>query len=617
MESDQLHAMRHSLAHIMAASIQALWPNVKFGVGPVIENGFYYDVDLGDESISEADFIKIEKGMRKIISEKQNFEKSDIAIDEAIAWAQSKNQPYKAELLNDLKRSGTTLMKDLDVEELGIKSSKTSKVTTVSFYKNGEFVDLCRGPHVSSTEKVGAFKLIRLSGAYWRSNDKNAQMQRIYGVGFATKDELNAHLTLLEEAKKRDHRKLGQELDLFVISDLVGPGLPLFTPRGTILRNELINFSEELQRSFGYESVWAPHITRVALYKTSGHYDKYPERFTVTSTESDDEFMMKPMNCPHVTQIFASRPRSYRDLPQRYMETTTMYRDEKSGELHGLFRVRSLTQDDSHAFCRTDQIEVEMENIMSMVKEVYNVLDMPLRLRLSFRDETDKYLGDTLVWDKAQAAITSVAKKSEIPFITTTGDAAFYGPKIDLLVRDALGREWQCATIQLDFVQPERFGLEYTGEDGNKHRPVMIHKAILGSIERFLAVYIEHTAGKFPLWLAPEQVRILTVNQLEETTTFAENIALKARALGIRITVDNSNESVGKKIRTSELMKIPYTIVIGEKEIESDVIVPRIRNDIAVQNENKSIPIDGFLKTVTNEIKSRVLMTSLHGYETS
>ncbi len=609
--TDQLHAMRHSLAHITAAAVQHLWPEAKFGVGPVVENGFYYDIDLGETKISEEDFQKIEAEMAKIIAENQPFVKSEKPVDEAIAWAQQAGQPYKEELLNDLKRAGTTVAKDLNADELGTITSGDAQVANVSFYQNGDFTDLCRGPHVESTGKTGAFKLLRVAGAYWRGNEKNPQMQRLYGVAFATDQELHDHLALIEEAKKRDHRKLGQELDLFTISDLVGPGLPLFTPRGTVLRNELVRFSEELQRTAGYEAVWTPHMTKVELYQKSGHYEKYPERFDVSSVESTDKFMLKPMNCPHVTQIYASRPRSYRDLPLRYMETTTMYRDEKSGELHGLSRVRALTQDDSHAFVRHDQIEEEMSSILGMVKQMYMTLGMALSVDLSFRDDGDNYFGDPAVWKTAQETLEKVAKAQELNYKVELGEAAFYGPKIDIHVADALGRKWQCATVQLDFVQPERFELEYTDEHGEKQRPAMIHKAILGSIERFLSVYIEHTAGKFPIWLAPEQVRVITVNQEAATVAFADKILSQAKEKGVRLHVDNSNESVGKKIRASEVAKVPYTLVIGEKEIASSEVIPRIRGDMAVMDVPMTIGIDQFLGTVVNEAKSRVLKTSL------
>ena len=610
-QPEQLHAMRHSLAHIMATAIQRFWPEAKFGVGPVVEHGFYYDIDLGAAKISEEDFAKIEAEMAKIIASDVPFERSEMPIDEAIKWAQAIGQPYKEELLNDLKRAGTTVAKDLNVDELGTIVDGDGQVENVSFYKDGDFMDLCRGPHVESTSKVGAYKLMRVGGVYWRGKDTNPQMQRIYGAAFTTPKELRIHLDMLEEAKKRDHRKLGQELDLFVLSDLIGPGLPLFTPRGTTLRNELIKFSEKLQRAGGYEAVWAPHIARADLYKKSGHYDKYPERFEVSSVESEDTFMMKPMNCPHVAQIFASRPRSYRDLPQRYMETTTMYRDEKSGELHGLSRVRALTQDDSHAFVRHDQIEAEMASIIGMVKEMYLTLGMDLSVDLSFRDDKDSYFGDPAVWEKAQATLEKIAKEEELNYKIELGEAAFYGPKIDIYVSDAIGRKWQCATVQLDFVQPERFELEYTDQEGNKQRPAMIHKAILGSIERFLSVYIEHTAGKFPVWIAPEQIRIISVNQEDATVMFAESVAKQARALELRVEVDNSNESVGKKIRDAELWKTPYTIVIGEKEIETGEVTPRIRKDMVVQETSSSMGIEQFLKSVANEAKNRTIKTSM------
>ncbi len=616
---DELYAMRHSLAHIMASAIKRLWPGAKFGVGPVVEHGFYYDIDIQDTQISEDDFARIEKEMTKIIKEDQSFEKQMLKVDDAIAWAKQESQPYKQELLHDLKREGTTLARDLDASVMGLdlpagvagSTGTKAEVGEVSFYQNGDFFDLCRGPHVESTGKVGAFKLMRVAGAYWRGDETKPQMQRLYGVAFRTDKELRQHLNMLEEAKKRDHRKLGQELDLFVISDLVGPGLPLFTPRGTVLRDELIRFSEELQKGAGYEAVWAPHMTRTQLYKVSGHYEKYPERFDVNSSESSDEFMMKPMNCPHVAQIYTSRPRSYRDLPIRYMETTTMYRDEKHGELHGLSRVRALTQDDSHAFVRHDQIKEEMSAIIDMVKQMYSVLDLPLSVDLSFRDDGDNYFGDDSLWSTAEDTLEQIAKDKQLDYKVERGEAAFYGPKIDIHISDALGRKWQCATVQLDFVQPERFELAYTGEDGQEHRPAMIHKAILGSIERFLSVYIEHTAGKFPIWLAPEQLRIITVNQEDVTVDCAEDVLGKAKELGLRAEIDNSSESVGKKIRSSEVMKVPYTVVIGEKEIESGEVTPRIRKDIAVGSTHTSHTIENFLKTIAHEAKARVIKSSM------
>lgn len=576
MNDEQLHAMRHSLAHLTAAAVQQLWPEAKFGVGPVVENGFYYDIDLGERKISEEDFPKIEATMSKLIAENQDFERFTMPIDQAIEWARDNKQPYKEELLNDLKRAGTTAAKDIDSEELGLASDGEAAVSEVSFYKNGSFVDLCRGPHITNTREVGVFKLMRVAGAYWRGKEGNPQMQRLYGVAFATQPELDEFLKNQELARQRDHRKLGVELDLFTFSPLVGAGLPLFTPRGTILRDKLGAFSQQLQAAAGYERVAIPHLTKVDLYKTSGHYDKYPERFEVTSVESDDLFMMKPMNCPHHTQIYASRPRSYRDLPIRYMENTVVYRDEKAGELHGLSRVRGATQDDAHVFCRADQIEQEFTAIMEMIRTMYDEFDLKWRARLSFRDDTDKYLGDPELWQNAQKTIEDVAKKLDLDYFVGLGEAAFYGPKIDIMATDALGREWQLATEQLDFVQPERFGLTYTAEDGSEQRPVMIHKALLGSLERFLSVYIEHTGGWFPFWLAPEQLRILTINEtvldyVEEVKRRLYDIVLNqpVKYNELRFTVDDRNESLGKKIREAATWKVPVQLIIGPKDKEA------------------------------------------------
>jgi threonyl-tRNA synthetase len=593
----------------MASAVQTLWPDAKLGVGPVVDNGFYYDIDIPSVKISEADFKTIERQMRAIIAQKQEFVKFSKSIDEALRWAKNAKQPYKEELLNDLKKAGTTSAKDIDQDMLGVASSKPA-VKEVGFYQNGDFVDLCRGPHVSNTSEVGAFKLFKVAGAFWRGKDSNPQMQRLYGLAFSTQQELDEYLKMLEEAKKRDHRKIGQDLDLFVFSDLIGSGLPLFTPRGTILRRELETFSQELQANGGYERVWIPHITRSELYKVSGHYDKYPERFMVSSVESDEEFMIKPMNCPHHTQIYASQPRSYRDLPVRYMENTTIYRDEKHGELHGLSRVRAISQDDSHAFVRPDQIRSELVSIMGMVKDMYSVLGMEWYAQLSLKDDSDKYLGDPAIWDTAERALREVCDELAIPYEIGVGDAAFYGPKIDIMVKDALGRAWQCATEQLDFVQPDRFSLEYTAEDGSKRKPVMVHKALLGSIERFLSVYIEHTAGKFPIWLAPEQVRIVSVNQEQTTLDFVEKMRQEAARLGVRIHIDNNNESVGKKIRNAERLKVPYMVVVGEKEIQTGEVSPRIRADLKV-GKGSALPFDKFFQTVVNESRSRVSHSSL------
>ncbi len=607
-----INAMRHSAAHIMATAISRLWPEVKLGVGPVVENGFYYDVDVPGITISEDDFKKIEKEMKKIIGAAQKFERTEKSIDDAIMWAKQSKQPYKEELLNDLKRSGTTIAKDLSPEEMGTFSNGNSKVEKVSFYTNGDFTDLCRGPHVGHTGQVRALKLMRIAGAYWRGNEKNAQMQRLYGVAFASKEELSSYLAMLVEAKKRDHRKIGKEMDLFTFSPLVGSGLPLFTPRGTILREELTKFAESLRIKSGFERVSIPHITKTDLYKVSGHWDKFgDELFLVKSQETSDEFALKPMNCPHHNQIYASQPRSYKDLPVRYFETTIVYRDEKSGELGGLSRVRSITQDDSHIYTSQGDLSDEVSSLICDIQDLYRVLGLSLRARLSFRDDSDKYLGDMKLWELAQKTILQMAKSNKLNYFEEAGEAAFYGPKIDFMATDALGREYQVATVQLDFVQPERFELEYTDSKGSKQCPVMIHCAILGSIERLLSVYIEHTAGKFPVWLAPEQVRIITVNQEEPTLEFAQKLAKEARQETLRVYVDNDNESVGKKIRQAEIAKIPYTIVVGEKEIKEGVLMPRIRKDMEVTSEHKEVPYKQFINTVANEMKSRVLKSSL------
>lgn len=612
-QEDQLYAMRHSLAHIMATAVTTLWPEAKLGVGPVVENGFYYDIDIPNVTISTDDFKKIEEQMRKVINQNQPFEKAEKSIEEALEWAKSSKQPYKTELLNDLKRAGTTVAKDLDVAELGTIAEGDSKLDSVSFYTNGAFTDLCRGPHVEHTGKVGAFKLMRVAGAYWRGKEENPQMQRLYGVAFATKEELNNHLRMLEEAKKRDHRKLGQELDLFVFSELVGSGLPLFTPRGTILREALSNYSNELREKRGFEKVWIPHITKHNLYEKSGHWAKFgDELFLVKSQETSDQLVMKPMNCPHHTRIYASQPRSYRDLPIRYLETTTVYRDEKTGELGGLGRVRSITQDDSHVFCRSDQIEEEINGLLSAAAELYSTVGMKLKVRLSYRDEGDAYLGDKKLWESAQAQLKTAVEANELEYFEEQGEAAFYGPKIDFMATDAIGREHQVATIQLDFIQPERFELEYTADDGSKKQPVMIHCALLGSIERFLSVFIEHTAGRFPIWLAPEQLRIIQVKDSPEIDNFVDEIATLSRENGIRVQIDRSNDSVGKKIRNAELMKVPYAVVIGEKELETKELSPRVRTDLAVENrQDKAYPFKNFITSIANEAKSRVQNSSL------
>jgi threonyl-tRNA synthetase len=554
-KENQIFKIRHSLSHILAQAVQHLYDDVKLGIGPTIDNGFYYDF-IFPEAISDNDLVAIEVEMRKIIAKDYNFEQSSMPKDQAIEYLYKVGQPFKAELATEIQD-----------EELW-------------FYTDGDFKDLCKGPHIGNTNEINpnAFKLTHIAGAYWRGDEKRPMMQRIYGVAFESKDELDAYLDKQEEAKRRDHRKLGKQLGLFTFSELVGSGLPMFTPRGTFLREQLKNYSESLQREAGFEQVWIPHITKVDLYKTSGHWDKFgDELFLVKSQETSDQMALKPMNCPHHTQIYASKPRSYRDLPIRYFESTTQYRDEKAGELLGLSRVRSMTLDDAHIFCTIDQIEYEFENIMTMIKKMYDALGLKFHSRLSFRDDSDKYLGDAKYWEKAQDTIERVAKKLELEYFIGEGEAAFYGPKIDIMVTDALGREWQCATQQLDFVQPQRFGLKYTDSDGQEKTPVMIHKALLGSIERFLSVYIEHTAGNFPLWLCYDKAVIIPVST-EKHLDFSNQVASELKAKGLRVYVDDNNESMGNKIRKAQTDKMPYMLVVGDREIENKAVAVRLRN---------------------------------------
>jgi threonyl-tRNA synthetase len=570
MDKEKLNLMRHSLAHVTAAAVQKIWPEAKFGVGPAVDDGFYYDIDLGDKKISEANFAKIEKTIQSLIDYGDKFEKIEMPIDDAIKWAKDNNQPYKEELLNDLKRSGTTVAGDIEASELGVAADGKSAVESVTFYKNGNFMDLCRGPHLESAKEIGAFKLTKVAGAYWRGKESNPQMQRLYGVAFATQAELDEYLEMIERAKQCDHRKLGKELDLFVGSTIIGSGLPLFTPRGTVLRDRLNDFSQSFRLDNGYQKVWIPHIAKIDTYKLSGHLEKFPELIRFISTESGDEFALKPVNCPHHTQIFASRPRSYRDLPQKYLETTTVYRDEKSGELGGLSRVRAITQDDSHVFCTDEQVKGIFGELIKAAQTMYGMLGLKLSLRLSFKDDEGAYIGDEKTWEQAQKAIEDLAKEFKLDYEIGIGEAALYGPKMDFMATDALGRKLQVATVQLDYAMPARFGLEYTDADGKIQCPVMVHCALLGSIERFMSVYIEHTAGWFPFWVAPEQVRILTINNtvleyVKEIEGILKGVILMSpvKYNEIRYTVDDRNESLGKKIREATSMKIPMQLIVG------------------------------------------------------
>ena len=561
--------MRHTLSHVLAAALVEMYPGVQFGVGPATATGFYYDIDLSEVKdaegnvmkITDADLPKIQKKMYSIINKKLELTYSEKSREEALAWAKENHQKYKVELIEDLPES-----------------------ETISFYQLGDFTDLCKGPHVENTGKVGAFKLIKVAGAYWRGDEKREMLTRIYGVAFETEEELKEYLQRLEEAKARDHRKLGKELDLFSFSELVGAGLPLFSPRGTVLRDVLTNYSLSLRAKHGFERVWTPHITKLDLYKASGHYAKFgAELFLVHSQVNGEEFALKPMNCPHHAQIFASRPRTYKEMPVRYMESTTDYRDEKSGELGGLSRVRSLTQDDTHVFCRKEQIKAEIQNLVGIVRELYTVVGMSkLRARLSYRNDEDKYLGDKSLWEMAQAQIKEAAIENGLDYFEMEGEAAFYGPKIDFMAEDAIGREHQVATIQLDFVQPERFGLTFVNENGEKEQPVMIHHATLGSIERFMSVFIEHTSGWFPFWCAPEQVRILTVNDqvldyVEKIKQILSEVTLETplKHNDLRFTTDVSDESLGKKIKRAVSMKTPVLLIIGERDKENGTVSVR------------------------------------------
>ena len=570
VSSSEVEKMRHSLSHVLAAAVRELYPTTTFGVGPAIENGFYYDIDFGGEKVSDADLEKIEKKMRGLVKRGLQMVRREVSREEALEWAKENNQKYKVELIEELPADEPITFYDLKDEQSG----------------EVLFSDLCKGPHVEDLGKIGTFRLDRIAGAYWRGDEKREMLTRIYGLAFETEDELKAYLERQEEAKKRDHRKLGKELDLFCFSELVGSGLPLFTPRGTVLREELSEFSLGLRGKAGFRKVWAPHITKVDLYKASGHYAKFgDELFMVHSQVNGEEFAMKPMNCPHHAQIFASQPRTYREMPVRYMEATTDYRDEKTGELGGLSRVRALTQDDSHVFCRREQIKDEIQQLVKIVRKLYTTVGMDkLRARLSYRDESDKYLGDPELWKMAQGQIKEAAVDNGLEYFEQEGEAAFYGPKIDFMAEDALGREHQVATIQLDFVQPERFGLEFVNEEGKKERPVMIHHATLGSIERFMSVFIEHTGGWFPLWCAPEQVRVLTVNDkvedyVKEVEKVLSDVVLDEPVKGneLRFEVDRSDDSLGKKIKRATEMKIPVVLIVGEKDASERVVSVRTR----------------------------------------
>ncbi|MFA6017941.1 MAG: threonine--tRNA ligase [Patescibacteria group bacterium] len=556
MDKEKLESMRHSCEHVLTMAMMRLWPGqIKAAMGPATEEGFYFDFDT-DLKITEDDFAKIEKEMGNIIKENLSIMKDEMTIEEARKFFGGntyKDNEYKHEWLDLIE-------------------ARNEKISVYWMGKKGEdmpqtFVDICSGPHLESTGQIGAFKLLKTAGAYWHGDEKNKMLSRIYGTAFETQEDLDSYLAMLEEAKKRDHRKLGVELDLFAFSPLVGSGLPLFTPRGTVLREQLVAFVWALMKPYGYTKVTIPHMAKSDLYKTSGHWDKFADDiFHVTSKKTDDTFVLKPMNCPHHTQIYASRSRSYRDLPLRFSEVTAVYRDENTGQLQGLSRVRSITQDDAHVFCRLDQVKDEARAIVNIITKFYEAFQMPLKARLSVNDpeKPEAYLGGAEVWEKAVGTLKELLAEMNRDYFLGIGEAAFYGPKIDFIATDAIGREWQLATIQLDFNLPERFELEYVDAENTHQRPVMIHRAILGSIERFIGVMIEHYAGAFPMWLAPEQVRLATV--ADEYRDAAQSIKLLLEAADIRVTLDDSSEKVGKKIRDAAMNKVPWTIVVGAKE---------------------------------------------------
>jgi threonyl-tRNA synthetase len=575
-------AMWHSSAHLMAEAIELLFPGVKFGIGPDIENGFYYDMDFGTYQVTPEDLPRIEAKMLELAREKQQYQRRSVSKTEALDYFTAKNDEYKIELITDLQ----------DGE--------------ITFYETGKFTDLCRGPHLQDTSPIKAIKLLNIAGAYWRGDEKRKMLTRIYGITFPKQKELDEYLVMLEEAKKRDHRKLGKELELFTFSPRVGQGLPLWLPKGAMLRERLENFLKGLQRKAGYMPVITPHIGNVELYKTSGHFQKYgKDSFQPINTPVEGEqFLLKPMNCPHHCEIYNAKPRSYKDLPIRFAEFGTVYRYEQSGELHGLTRVRGFTQDDAHLFCRPDQLKDEFKAVIDIVLHIFRILDFKdFTAQISLRDpnNTEKYIGSDENWEKAESAIIEAAAEKGLKTTVELGEAAFYGPKLDFMVKDALGRKWQLGTIQVDYNLPERFELEYTGNDNQKYRPVMIHRAPFGSMERFVAVLLEHTAGNFPLWLTPDQVTILPIS--EKYLDYAKKVAQVMENSEIRALVDERNEKTGKKIRDAELMKIPYMLIVGEKE-EAD-------NSVSVRKHGQgdlgTFSMEDFIAHITDETRKQLL----------
>lgn len=553
-DTEGKHTFWHTSAHLLASAVLELYPNAKFGIGPAIENGFYYDIDFGEQVLSSEDFPKIEAKMAEIAKKGIPLIRKEVSKADALKWFEAKGETYKVELINDLEDG------------------------TITFYESGNFTDLCRGPHLVDFSPIKAIKVLSLAGAYWRGDEKRKQLTRLYAITFPKKKELDEYLALLEEAKKRDHRKLGKELELFTFSQNVGQGLPLWLPKGTELRLRLEAFLRKVQKKYGYQQVITPHIGDVNLYKTSGHYQKYGQDSfrTITTPFEGEEYMLKPMNCPHHVEIYKAKPHSYKDLPVRLAEFGTVYRYEQSGELHGLTRVRSFTQDDAHIFCTPEQLKDEFCKVIDIVLYIFKTLKFDnFTAQISLRDPAnkEKYIGDDEVWEKAEKAIVEASAERGLKTISEIGEAAFYGPKLDFMVKDAIGRKWQLGTIQVDYNLPERFQLEYTGADNKKHRPIMIHRAPFGSMERFVAVLIEHTAGKFPLWLTPEQFIILPISEKYED--YARQVLAKLEGLDLRGSIDNRNEKTGKKIRDAEIAKIPFMLIVGEKEEASNMVSVR------------------------------------------
>ena len=547
------HAFWHTSAHLLAEALQELYPGVQFGIGPAIENGFYYDIDPGDNEITQADFPKIEKKMAELVAKKEEVVRADITKADALKFFGDTGQTYKIELINDLQDG------------------------TISTYTQGAFTDLCRGPHIPNTAPIKAVKVLSLAGAYWRGDETRKQMLRVYGISFPKKSMLDEYLVFLEEAKKRDHRKIGKEMELFAFSQRVGQGLPLWLPKGAALRNRLQDYLAKIQKKYGYEQVITPHIGNKNLYVTSGHYAKYgKDSFQPIHTpEEGEEYMLKPMNCPHHCEIYRTSPRSYKDLPLRFAEFGTVYRYEQSGELHGLTRVRSFTQDDAHLFCTPEQLKQEFLSVMDIINHILGVFGFEYEAQISLRDPNnkEKYVGSDENWERAERAIVEACEEKGLPAKQVEGEAAFYGPKLDFMVKDALGRRWQLGTIQVDYNLPERFELEYTGSDNAKHRPIMIHRAPFGSLERFVAVLLEHTVGKLPLWLAPEQVVVLPIS--EKYNEYAKHVAQVLNDAEVRTIIDDRNEKIGKKIRDNELKRIPYLLIVGEKEANCEEVSVR------------------------------------------